>query len=102
MRRMRLPRPAHAYRFELLLEFVKRIAYPARLVAHGEELWRYTGGQLLAYQAATDGIVARGAALVGSKQRADSPPIAELSRSVSGTLRLLSVCAKRFRPMADR
>ena len=63
MRQLRLPQPAHAYRFELLLEFVKRIAYPARMVAHGDVLWRFTGGQLLAYQATPDAILASGRSL---------------------------------------
>ena len=32
MTEIRLPLPPYAYRFDLLLEFIKRIAYPARLV----------------------------------------------------------------------
>ena len=66
MRQLRLPRPAHAYRFDLLLEFVKRIAYPARMVAQGDVLWRFTGGQLLAYRATPDAIIATGASLTAS------------------------------------
>ncbi len=63
MRELCLPLPAFAYRFDLLLEFVKRIAYPARLVVQGDTLWRFTGGQLLSYRQAGAGIVIRGEGL---------------------------------------
>ena len=59
MREIRLPLPPFAYRFDLLLEFVKRIAYPARLVVQGETLWRYTDGQLVSYRQEADGIALR-------------------------------------------
>ena len=57
MREIRLPLPSYAYRFDLLLEFARRIAYPARLIVAGETLWRFTGGRLLGYRAAGDAIV---------------------------------------------
>ena len=63
MRQLRLPLPAHAYRFELLLEFVKRIAYPARMVVDQDTLWRFTDGQLLSYRRTDDAIVVTGAGL---------------------------------------
>ena len=61
MRELRLPLPPFAYRFDLLLEFVKRIAYPARLIVQDETLWRFTAGQLVSYRHEADGIVIRGA-----------------------------------------
>ena len=61
MREIQLPLPPFAYRFDLLLEFVKRIAYPARLVVLGDTLWRFTAGQLVSYRHEADGIVIRGA-----------------------------------------
>ena len=63
MRQIRLPLPAHAYRFELLLEFVKRITYPARMVVDHDTLWRFTDGQLLSYRQTDDAIVVAGAGL---------------------------------------
>jgi len=66
MREIQLPLPPFAYRFDLLLEFVKRIAYPARLVVQGDTLWRFTAGQFVAYRQEADGIVIRGACISGS------------------------------------
>ena len=63
MREIRLPLPSYAYRFGLLLDFVKRIAHPARLVVQGDALWRFTGGQLLAYRQERDAIVVHGESL---------------------------------------
>ena len=63
MRQVRLPLPARDYRFDLLLEFVKRIAYPARLIVHDDTLWRYVGGRLLAYRQAGDALHVMGAGL---------------------------------------
>ena len=63
MRELRLPPPAFAYNFDLLLAFVKRIAHPARLIVDGDALWRFTAGQLLSYRQADDGIVVSGAGL---------------------------------------
>ena len=60
MTELRLPLPAYAYRFDLLLEFLRRIAYPARLVVKGDTLWRYTAGQLLSYRESDDAILVRG------------------------------------------
>lgn len=66
MRELHLPLPTFAYRFDLLLEFVKRIAHPARLIVQDDTLWRFTGGQLLSYRQAGDVIIIRGEALNAS------------------------------------
>lgn len=60
MTEIRLPLPPYAYRFDLLLKFVRRIPYAARLIAHGDTLWRVTDGQLLSCHASADAIVIRG------------------------------------------
>lgn len=60
MTEIRLPLPAFAYRFDLLLEFVRRIAYPARLVVRGDTLWRFTEGQLLSYRESAGAILVHG------------------------------------------
>lgn len=46
MSEIRLPLPDYAYNFDLLLEIVKRIAYPARMLAQGDVLWRSTAIRL--------------------------------------------------------
>ena len=56
--RIRLPR--YRYRFDLLLEFVKRIAHPARMIVREDRLWRVTAGQLLSYRQDGDVIVVGG------------------------------------------
>lgn len=63
MRVIRLSLPPYAYNFDLLLEFVKRIAHPARLIVEGDTLWRFTNGHLLAYRHAGDEIVVQGDSL---------------------------------------
>ena len=40
-----LPRPAYAWRFDLLLELSRRVAFPARFIAHGGALWRFIAGE---------------------------------------------------------
>jgi len=62
MREIRLPLPPAPYNFSLLLAFVRRIAHPARLVVHGDALWRFTGGRLLSYRQLGDEIVVTGGA----------------------------------------
>ena len=47
----------------MLLEFLRRIAYPARLVVRGDKLWRFTEGQLLCYRESADAIIVRGSSL---------------------------------------
>lgn len=69
MREIRFPLPPYAYRFDLLLDFVKRIAYPARLVVQGETLWRFTGGTLLSYCQEGDAIVARGRGIAPANEK---------------------------------
>ena len=86
MREARLPLPPFAYRFNLLLEFVKRIAHPARLVVRGETLWRYTGGELIAYRQEGDAIVLRGEGL----SQANEGRIKRISRHCLGLGRDLS------------
>ncbi len=85
MSKLRLPLPEHAYRFDLLLAFVRRIAYPARMLAQGDLLWRYTCGRLISYQAADDTIVAR-----GKWTSAEQAAIAQQSRDLLGLDRDLS------------
>ena len=63
MTAIHLPLPAQAYRFDLLLEFLRRIAYPARLIVRGDTLWRFTEGQLLSYHESADAIIVRGQSL---------------------------------------
>ena len=69
MRELRLPLPSYAYRFDLLLEFARRIAYPARMVVRGDTLWRYASGQLLSYREHSDAIVIRGDSLTVQNAR---------------------------------
>lgn len=61
MTALRLPLPAYPYRFDLLLDFVRRIAHPARLVVSGDTLWRFTAGQLVSYRQEGDAITVSGA-----------------------------------------
>ena len=86
MREIRLPLPPYAYRFNLLLDFVRRIAYPARLVVEGDTLWRFTDGQLLAYRQEGDAIVIRGESL----SSADEDRIARASCHCLGLSRDLT------------
>ena len=69
MTELRLSLPAYAYRFDLQLEFARRIAYPARMVVRGDTLWRVTGGQLLSYKEAANAIVIRGDSLSAERAR---------------------------------
>ena len=69
MTEIRLPLPAYAYRFDLLLEFVRRIAYPARLVVCGDTLWRFTEGQLLCFRESADVIIVSGESLPADSVR---------------------------------
>ena len=79
MSEFRLPLPGHAYRFDLLLEFVRRIAFPARMLAQGDCLWRYTCGRLVTYQDEGDAIIIR-----GEWRSEDEPAIAQQSRRLLG------------------
>lgn len=60
MSEIRLPLPEYAYNFDLLLDVVRRIAYPARMLVHDGVLWRFTCGCPLAYRQEGDTIVVRG------------------------------------------
>lgn len=94
MREVRLPLPSFAYRFQLLLEFVKRIAYPARLVVEGDTLWRFTDGELIAYRQEGNAIVLRGKGF----SHANEERIKRISRDCLGLGRDLSAfyeCAAR-------
>ncbi len=86
MRAIRLPLPAFAYRFDLLLAFLKRVAYPARLIVQGDTLWRFTEGQLFCYRQEGDAIVLRGACL----PRENEARIKRISRHCLGLERDLS------------
>ena len=63
MSEIRLPLPDCAYRFDLLLEFARRVAHPARMLVDGDALWRFTGGQLLQYRQVDNAIVLCGESL---------------------------------------
>lgn len=80
MREIRLPLPPYAYNFNLLLEFVKRIAHPARLVVDGDTLWRFTDGHLLSYTLSGGEIVVRGEGLANG----DVKRIERISRQCLG------------------
>ncbi len=86
MTEIRLPLPPYAYRFDLLLEFVRRIEYPARLLVAGDTLWRFTAGRLLAYRQEGDCIVVSGEDLSAENEAR----IAASSRQVLGLCRDLS------------
>ena len=86
MTEIRLPLPAFPYRFDLLLEFVRRIAYPARLVVKGDQLWRFIDGHLLSYHQEDDAIVVRGAGITTQNKSR----ITEISRCTLGLCHDLS------------
>lgn len=69
MTEIRLPLPSYAYRFDLLLEFARRISFPARLVVRGDTLWRFAAGQLLSYHECADAIIVRGDSLSAEQVR---------------------------------
>lgn len=70
MNPLRLPLPPFPYRFDLLLDFARRIPYPARMAVDGDQLWRYTCGQLLCYQQVDGAIVISGAGIApGNRAR---------------------------------
>lgn len=78
--------PSFPYRFDLLLEIVRRNAYPARMIVEGDSLWRFVGGKLLRFRQAGDVIVLTGPALEAS----DHLRIRQLSRQVLGLDRDIS------------
>jgi len=49
MSNLELQLPAFPYRFDLLLEVIKRFAHPARQIIHQNNLWRITQGKLVSY-----------------------------------------------------
>lgn len=51
-----IPQPEFSYQFGLLLEIIKRFAYPARQLVYQDQLWRVTQGQLVAYSQVENGI----------------------------------------------
>ncbi len=55
-----LPLPDFAWRFDLLLAFLKRFAYPARMMVRDEVLWRVTAGHLLSYRLAEGAVAIQG------------------------------------------
>lgn len=54
MPEVQLSFPDFPYRFDLLLEIVRRFAYPARQVVLEDKLYRVTHGQVVSYSATTD------------------------------------------------
>ncbi|MCY4017851.1 MAG: hypothetical protein OXG39_00440 [Chloroflexi bacterium] len=75
--------PSFPYRFDLLLEVVRRNAYPARMVVESDSLWRFVGGKLLCFRQDGDVIVLTGPALCKSddSRRHD---VSGLSRQILG------------------
>ena len=49
MSNLDLQLPPFPYRFDLLLEIIKRFAHPARQAVHENRLWRITQGKLVSY-----------------------------------------------------
>ena len=82
MSEIRLPLPGFAYRFDLLLEFARRVAHPARMAVDRDALWRYTGGRLVQYRHTDDAIVISGESLDSSVARA-SERVLGLNRDLS-------------------
>ncbi len=72
--------PSFPYRFDLLLEIIRRNAYPARMIVEGDSLWRYIGGKLLCFRQDGDVIVLTGSAL----QKSDCRRLHDLSRQILG------------------
>lgn len=68
MTELRLPLPSYAYRFDLLLEFARRIAFPARLIVQGDTLWRFVDGQLLSFRQDANAIHVRGASICAANR----------------------------------
>lgn len=64
---LRLPLPEYPYRFDLLLDIVKRNAFPARMVVRDGKLWRYMCGQLISYRQAGAAIVVEGTSSANAK-----------------------------------
>lgn len=63
MTEIRLPLPRFKYRFDLLLDFARRVAHPARLMVSDGTLWRFTAGHALAYRQEDDAIIVSGKCL---------------------------------------
>lgn len=72
--------PSFPYRFDLLLEVLRRNAYPARMIVEGDSLWRFTGGKLLRFRQDGAVIIVKGPAL----QKSDYPRLDDLSRQIFG------------------
>ena len=85
MSEIRLPLPQHAWRFDLLLAFARRIAFPARMLPQGDSLWRYTCGRLVNYGQRGDAIIIR-----GEWRKEEESAIARQSRRLLGIDRDLS------------
>jgi len=78
--------PSFPYRFDLLLDIARRNAYPARMIAADDSLWRFIGGKLLRLRQDGDFIVLTGPAL----QNSDYPRLHDLARQILGLDRDLS------------
>ncbi len=68
--------PSFPYRFDLLLDIVRRNAFPARMIVADDSLWRFSGGKLLRFRQDGDVIVLTGPALPTS----DPSRLHDLSR----------------------
>lgn len=68
--------PSFPYRFDLLLDFVRRNAYPARMVVSDGSLWRFAGDELLSLRQDGDAIVLTCSDL----QSSERPRLHDLSR----------------------
>lgn len=73
-----LPLPDFPYRFDLLIEIIKRFAHPARQVIHNDSLWRITASNLVSYTYTDDGIC------VTMPSNADETEVATASRQILG------------------
>ncbi len=51
--------PDYPYRFDLLLDVLRRFAHPARQIVRDEQLWRVTNGHIVCYQQHDNGIQIR-------------------------------------------
>ena len=57
MRELPLSLPAYAWRFDLLLELSRRVAFPARFIAQGGALWRFIAGEPVSIHPREDALI---------------------------------------------
>lgn len=100
MSEIRIPLPPYRYRFELLLEFVRRIAYPARMIVRDNRLWRVTAGQLLSYRQAGAAIVIEGRFHSVGRIRETSQRVLGINRDLSAFYDF-AACDERLWPIIE-